>query len=258
MLKFAAMAVSLCRQDLHERFAGAMLGSLWVFIWPLVQLLIYIIIFGRLMGARLGMSGDAYAYGFYIASGLLCWTCFANSLSRCSRSLIDKQHIIRKVKVNLASFPAAACLGELLPFAVGFCLLFIAALITGWRPEAYWLVLALLSLYGQIVMAFGLGLFFACIAVFARDVSEAVGIALQIAFWFTPIVYLPTILPIWLQKIIWLNPMADFTQIFQQCFILGGAANWLELGYALSLAHFSLLFGLWTLKRWRKDILDVL
>lgn len=258
MLKFFKLAIALSRQDLGERFAGSMLGGMWVFIWPLVQLSIYIIIFGRLMGARLGMRGDVYAYGFYIAAGLLCWTAFANSLNRSARSFVERRHIISKVPVNLAVFPGAMCLVELLPFAAGFCLLLGADLLTGWRPRPGAFCLLILGLYIQASLSFGMGLFFACVAVFMRDMAEICAIGLQVAFWFTPVVYLPSILPDWLRQLLWLNPMTAVTSLFQQFFVLGGEPDLGALAYALALSQLALGLGLWSLRRWRMEILDAI
>lgn len=256
-MKFLSLALSLCWQDLQERFAGSVLGTLWIFIWPLIQLFIYIVIFGRLMGSRLGGSDSAYSYGFYIAAGLLSWTLFASSLNRCSRSLVDKRNIIRKVKVELAVFPAAVCLAELIPFVAGFLLLFSADILSGWKPSIGRLALLLLALYCQIVLAYGLGLFFACLAVFAHDVCEAVAVTLQMGFWFTPIVYMPSILPEWLANLLWINPMASIVSLYQQCFVLGGTPPWHGFIYSLLIAHACLGLGFWALVSWRKEILDV-
>lgn len=258
MLNFLRLAARICIEDLHTRFAGSVLGSFWVFIWPIVQLFIYIIIFGKIMGARLGMSGNVHAYGLYIAAGLLSWTCFAASLNRACRSFVDKRGIIAKVQVNLAVFAAAACLGELIPFAAGFCLLCLADLLTGWQPQWRWLLLLPVAIYAQTILACGLGLFFACFAVFWRDVCEACAITLQMAFWFTPIVYLPSILPAWLAQILWINPMTSIVQIFQQCFVLGGNIHWLPILYSLLFAHASLALGLISLRHFRKDLRDAL
>ncbi len=258
MLNFLSLAAFLCWQDIQERFAGSVLGAMWVFIWPIIQLFIYLIIFGKLMGARLGMSSNVLAYGFYIASGLVCWTCFANSLGKISRCLVDKRDIIRKAPTNLALFPTAVCLGELLPFAAGFILLFAADLCAGWHPDFGWICLTAVGLYTLIVLAYGLGLFFACLAVFWRDICEICAICLQMAFWFTPIVYLRSILPDWLQNLVWINPMTAVTAIYQQCFVLGGAPAWPQILYSLLFAHASLALGLWTLRHWQKDIRDAL
>lgn len=256
MLNFLRLATRLCLEDLRNRFAGSILGSVWVFIWPIIQLFIYIIIFGKIMGARLGMSANVYAYGLYIAAGLLSWTCFAASLSRACRSFVDKRGIIAKVSVNLALFPAAACLGELIPFAAGFILLFLADLLTGWQPQPRWLPLLPVAIYTQTILAYGLGLFFACFAVFWRDVCEVCAIGLQMAFWFTPIVYLPSILPQWLAQILWINPMTPIAQVFQQCFVLNGEIHWFPILYSLLFAHASLAAGLLCLRHFRKDLRD--
>lgn len=258
MLNFIKLAWRLCLQDLQNRFAGSVLGSVWVFIWPIVQLFIYIIIFGRIMGARLGMVNNIYAYGFYIAAGLLSWTAFANSLNRACRSLPEKRGIISKVHVNLAVFPAAACLGELIPFAAGFLLLFGVDLCSGWLPQTHWLALVLLAIYVQILLAYGLGLIFACFAVFWRDICEVCAISLQMAFWFTPIVYLPSILPHWLAQILWLNPMTPIVQIFQQCFVLGGDVHWLPFLYSLAFAHIAAAIGIYSLHHFHKDLRDAI
>lgn len=252
------LALSLCRHDLAERFAGSLLGSLWVLVWPLVQLFIYIVIFGKLMGARLGLSGQVYSYGLYVAAGLLSWTCFSGTLQRTARVFVDKRKIIGKVAVDLRVFPLAICLGELLPFAAGFILLLTADLISGWRPDPALLGRMLLALYCQQVLACGLGLFFACCAVFARDVVEAVAIALQMAFWFTPIVYLPSILPEWLASLLWINPMCAAVETFQKFFVTGGEPASLQLLWLFCAAHASMFLGLFVLRRWQKDIRDVI
>lgn len=250
--------VAICYQDLQERFGGSLLGSLWVFIWPVIQLFIYMVIFGKLMSARLGMNDHAYSYGFYIAAGLLSWTCFSNSLGRCSRCLIEKSGIIRKVRVDLPLLPAAVCAYECLSFGAGFILITVADIFTGWTPSLASLALLIGAFYTQTVLAFGLGSFFACATVFIRDTSEAVGICLQMMFWFTPIVYLPVILPDWLANILWINPMTTVTGIFQHCFVETPLPTVPTMLYALVISHCALGLGLWTLHSWRKDMLDVL
>lgn len=260
MLNFISLAWAICKQDWQERFAGSMLGALWIFIWPLVQLAMYLLIFGKLMGARLGAShvSGTWAYGLYIASGLICWTCFANALTRGARSFTDKRGIIVKVKVNLAIFPAAACLGELIPFAAGLCLLIPLAFLTGWRPDIIWLSLAILAICLILMLSFGLGLLFACFAAFARDINEAVPLALQLAFWFTPIVYTMSILPGWLAGLLWINPMTGITGIFQQCFTLGGDPHWGAIVWSAVASLGSLALGLSAWRHFNKDIRDAL
>ncbi|MCR5814044.1 MAG: ABC transporter permease [Desulfovibrio sp.] len=256
----ATLALALCRQDLKARFAGALLGSLWVLIWPLVQLFIYIVVFGKFMGARLTAVQDQamFSYGLYVAAGLLAWTCFANTLQRTSRIFVDKRQIIGKVPVDLKVFPLSICLQELLPLAAGYLLLIIACCILGWQPSPSLLFCSLLALTAQQLLAMGLGLFFAVLCAFIRDTQEAVAVALQMAFWFTPIVYHPSILPDWVQKALLVNPMTHVCQVLQQCFVLGGSVSLAGMGYVCLCALIACALGLWTLKSKESGVRDVL
>ena len=65
----ASFIIEITKRDFKERFAGSVLGVLWVIIWPLVNLFIYIVIFGKLMGARLPGTSDVNAYGIYLYFG---------------------------------------------------------------------------------------------------------------------------------------------------------------------------------------------
>lgn len=258
MRQFFRLALSLCVQDLQERFAGSLLGSLWVFIWPLMQLFIYIVIFGKLMGARLGGNAQIYSYGMYVAAGLLSWTCFSGTLQRTAKIFVDKRQIITKVWVDLRVFPLFICMVELLPFAAATVLLFIVDLFSGWTPSIGLLFCLLFALYCQQLLATGLGLFFACFAIFARDVTEAVAIALQMAFWFTPIVYMPSILPEWLATALNINPMTHIVGIFQQTFVFDNSVSWESMVYLAVISHIALALGLYTLRHLQKDIRDAL
>lgn len=210
------------------------------------------------MGARLGMEGHSQSYGIYVASGLLAWTCFANTLQGCAHVFRNKRNIIGKVNVDLRIFPLAVCLGELIPFFAGLALMCLADLFFAWSPSPGLFILLFLAFWCQQALAVGLGAFFGCCAVFARDVLEIVAIGLQIGFWFTPIVYLPSILPDWLCPFIWINPMTCVTEIFQQCFVFGNYPPWKHTLYLLLISHMALCLGIFALHKWQKDIRDVL
>lgn len=254
------LALALCRQDLKARYAGALLGSLWVLIWPLVQLFIYIVIFGKFMGARLTVVQDQAiaSYGLYVAAGLLAWTCFANTLQRTSRFLLEKRQIISKVPVDLRVFPLSICLQELLPLGAGYLLLLAACLFFGQSPKLWLLLLSVLALLAQQMLAMGLGLFFAVLAAFIHDTQEAVAVALQMAFWFTPIVYHPSILPNWVQTALNVNPMTHACQILQECFVFGGTVSPWALGYLGLCALLAMALGLLTLKAKESGVRDVI
>lgn len=258
MWRKVLFALELTRQDYMERFGGSALGSLWVFIWPLVQLFIYLIIFGKFMGGRLPGNSAIYAYGIYLASGLIAWTSFANTLTRTSRMFIDKRHIITKVRIHLLVFPLFICLSETVPFLFSVFALSLVAIASGWGPGLGDIALICFVYYVIQVFAASMGLICAIFTIFLKDLSEVVSISIQLWFWFTPIVYVKEILPAWAQGYLALNPVAHLIGAMREVYGYGNGLDWQGLLLVASAAHALLGLSLFLQKRLERDIRDFL
>lgn len=257
MIDFSYTA-ELTRQDLKEKFAGSALGMLWMFLWPLVQLFIYVVIFGKIMGGRLPGNSQVYAYGIYAACGLIPWTCFATTLTRTSRVFIDRKNIISKIPTSLGSFPLYICISESIPYFFSLAVLFIVAVMTDINLNYLYVPSILVIFYVQQVLAFSLGLFCATLSVFFRDISEMVNIAIQLWFWFTPIVYTTSILPDFAKTMVAFNPMYAIVESMHNIFVFNTAPPWKELLVVTVAAHLGLLLSLWLLKKLERDVRDFL
>lgn len=245
-------------RDFTEKFAGSVLGSLWNFVWPLVQLFIYIVIFGKFMGGRLPGNSEVYSYGIYVAAGLIPWTSFTNTISRSSRVFLDKKHIISKVRVSLPSLPLFICLSEVITFCITMSFLFAVVLITGPKLSAPFVLMLFFLYYLQQILALGLGMFCAVFTIFVRDFNEIVNIVLQLAFWFTPIVYIPAILPDLARKLLVLNPAYPFIESYHQIFVFHESLPIGALMVLAVLAH-AIFFGAYLMLHFlEKDIRDFL
>ena len=100
-----SLIFELAKRDFIERYSGSALGFVWSFIYPLINILIYMIIFGNLMGARLPGMSSVWGYGVYLISGLVPWMAFANTVTRSSTVFLDKKNIISKIHVDLPTLP---------------------------------------------------------------------------------------------------------------------------------------------------------
>uniref|UniRef100_A0A832A6E6 Transport permease protein n=1 Tax=Desulfacinum infernum TaxID=35837 RepID=A0A832A6E6_9BACT len=251
------LILELTKRDFTERFAGSTLGGLWAFIWPLVNLMVYMVIFSRIMGARLPGQSNVYAYGVYLSAGLLPWMAFSGTFGRSAGIFVEKKQIISKLQVSLPSLLLYVSLAESVTFLIsmGFFFGFLAA--TGWTFTRHLLLVPFIYLTQQ-VLAFGLGLLCASLVVFVRDLKEVVGVLLQLWFWFTPIVYVKDIVPGWLQKAMVFNPayiLADSYQkifAYQQVPILG------PLIVVTLAAHGITAAAYWIFRTLEKDIRDFL
>ncbi|MBF0103265.1 MAG: ABC transporter permease [Desulfobacterales bacterium] len=249
------LILELTKRDFSERFAGSVLGSLWAFIWPIVQLLIYIVIFGQIMGSRLPGSSNIYSYSIYVSAGLITWTAFANTISRCTSIFLDKKHIISKINLSLPDLLLYIILSESITFLITIGFFFVFLLITEY-PLDQQLILFPFIYYLQQLFAFGFGLLAASLTVFLRDLKEIVGIILQFWFWFTPIVYVRDILPESVKKILVYNPACIIIEAYQDIFVFHRIPDMNALMILSILTHLLICFSYYVFQKLEKDIRD--
>lgn len=192
------------RQALTESSRGSSLGVLWLLFEPLAFIMIFTLVFSKVMSARLVGFDNPFAYSIYLVAGLLSWNLFSGTLIRLVDVYRSKGHYIRKVPMPLHVLPLFAPLTELIIFSIAFGLYFLFLLGIGHLPGAGWWVvpIALMVLLG---FAAALGSLLGVLNVFLPDVKQTVMILLQFGFWMTPIVYTPDILPQWARPLLWLN-----------------------------------------------------
>ncbi len=253
--KSVGLILELAKRDLTERYSGATLGVIWNFIYPLVSIVIYVVIFSSIMGARLPGSSSVYSYGIYLVAGIIPWTAFANTISRMSSVYLEKKHIITKIHVDLRTFPAFIVVSETITFAVTMGIFFAFLLATG--SEITYLIAFLPLIYLiQQLFAYSIGFFVGIFVVFLRDVKEMVAVIIQFWFWFTPIVYVYEILPEFTQQILIYNPALAFISGYQDIFVFQRVPGLSYLGLVFILSICLLLVANFIFTRLEKDIRD--
>src|SRR6476469_5173390 len=110
----------LAWRDLSVRYKQTVIGVLWALIRPLLTVLVFTIIFGRI--ARLPSVGAA-PYAVMVFVGMLPWTFFATSLTEASNSLISNANLISKVYFPRLIVPGATFAVALVDFLISFCIL---------------------------------------------------------------------------------------------------------------------------------------
>ncbi len=252
-----ALILELTKRDFSERFAGSILGASWAIISPLVNLSIYIIVFGKIMGARLPGTADMHSYGVYVAVGLIPWACFANVVGRSASIFLDKKHIISKVNTAMPAFIIYIALSESITFLISLALLCCFLVFTGYTFHSAMLYVPLLFALQQI-MAMGIGLFLASLTVFFRDVREMTGVLLQVWFWGTPIVYLIGILPEIFKGLVRFNPLFIIIDSYHRIFVFNKGLAFDSLAALSLVALVTCCFSYIVFRFLEKDIRDFL
>lgn len=212
-------------REFRARYVHSLLGGLWAIVHPLALILIYTVVFGSLMHARLPGHDDPLAYSLYLCAGLFPWLYFGELLQRCQTVFLDHAPLVKKVSFPRISLPVILLLSSTLNFAITFALFLGFLVITGRFPG--WPMLAFLPLLAlQQAFALGLGICLGTLNVFFRDVAQAVAVVLQFWFWLTPIIYTVAVLPESAERLVRLNPLYGPIRAYQQIVLVGEWPSW--------------------------------
>lgn len=248
----------LTRQDLVDRYTGSILGAAWTFIMPLVNILIFTLIFSKIMGMKLSSLGvdlGQYSYSVYLVIGVLAWNLFAGTLTRVTHVFHDKAPIIGKVNVSLFFLPLYILMSELAIYLIStaFFLGFLFAI--GFEFTLHWLWWPVIILIQQL-LAYAIGIILATLSVFIHDIKQFVGVLTQLWFWMTPIVYVVDILPQNWKPLFLTNPFYHIVSALRDAMMLQETPPLAPLIGILVVAGLLLCFGLWLGNRLERDIRD--
>lgn len=210
----------LAWRDVKVRYKQTLLGVVWVVLQPLVTVVIFTLIFGKLLKVP---SGDL-PYPLFVLAALLPWNYFASTLNRCSTSLLGNANLITKVYFPRLVIPLSAALSGLVDFCVAFLtLLGLIAYFGIWPGIAILLLPAFMCV--AFFTAFGFGLWLSALNVRFRDVNYLIPFLLQIWMYATPIIYGSSLIPERFRWVLALNPMTCVVEGFRWALFGGHSPN---------------------------------
>ena len=245
------------QRELRARYLGSQFGLAWAVIHPFALILLYTLVFSNLMRPTLAGHDAPIAYSVYLCAGLLTWTVFSELLGRSVGIFVNNANLLKKVSFPKLTLPLIAILSSLLHYAIIMALFMAFLVLAGYFPG--WVVFAAAPVI-LILVAFtvGLGLLAGTINVFYRDIEQFTALVLQFWFWFTPIVYVRSILPDWLSALLGWNPVLPMVAAMQSIFLDARAPDWSTLVYPLTLAGLLLVLGWLAYRRLGGEIVDEL
>lgn len=255
--KYRYFIFSSIRNELISRFVRSKVGSLWVIINPLSQVLIYALILSNVLAAKLPGIESQYAYAVYLMAGLLVWTLFNEIVSRCLNLFIEQGNLMKKISFPRITLPA---------IVVGSCLfnhffLFIAMLgiftLLGHQFNLAMLWLIPLT-FITALLAISLGLILGVLNVFLRDTCQVVTIFLQMLFWFTPIIYPVSIIPEVYRHWLNFNPLYPLTNAYQQIIVYGNNPQWESVTLIAIIGFLLSILSLFIFRKASAEMVDVL
>jgi ABC-type polysaccharide/polyol phosphate export permease len=199
----------LARKDFQVRYKRASFGLVWAVLLPLIQALVFVVIFSRI--GR--FNHTPFNYPAYVLAGTLSWAYFNSTAFSAVTSIVDGATLTDKVWFPRSILVMVPAFSNLFGLITSMIILIIAMPIV--HAHMTWhlvfIVPAMLLLF-CFVLAFGL--ITSALHVYFRDVKFIVQAGLVVFFYLTPIVYPATALHSigpWLA----VNPMTGIVGLFQ-------------------------------------------
>jgi len=234
--RYRELFLILAWRDIAVRYKQTVIGVAWAVIRPLLTMVVFTIIFGRL--AKLPSNGDA-PYALLVFAGMLPWQFFSSALSSCSESLIENSNLLTKVYFPRLIVPTAAVITSFVDALISSVILVVLMLWFQWWPT--WRLLTL-PLWAAVAFAasMGAGLCLASLNVQYRDFRYVVPFLVQFGLYVSPVGFSSSIVPAKWQLLYALNPMVGVIEGFRWA-IIGEGAGIQPLAFVLSLAVTALL-----------------
>jgi len=184
LYQYRALLWSLSIRELRARYRASVLGFLWTFLNPTLNMLIYVVVFGVLMQQR----QEVPQYPYFMFCGLLPWIYFSTSVMGGTTSVSDRKDLLTKVRFPAQVLPATVVLTNLVNYLLSLPLLLLMA--AAYRHWPTWhLVFFIPLLAVQTLFTLALTYLLSALNVAFRDLQHIVVNLVQMAFFATPVLW---------------------------------------------------------------------
>lgn len=242
----------LTLRDLKVRYKQTLMGIAWVWIQPLLTMIILTLVFSRFVR----MDTGGIPYPLFALSGLLLWLFFANAVTNSTLSLINNANLITKVYFPRMFIPAASVAAGLVDLAIASLLLIALTIYYGvnltWNALALPFFVVLMAL-----LALAVGLFSSALTVKYRDLRHALPFVIQLWMFASPVIYPAAIVPTEWRLLVLLNPVAGILEGFRAA-LLGGSFDRLHIVLAGVTTIGLLLTSIYAFRKAEDSFADVI
>ena len=240
-------------RDILVRYKQTIIGIAWSIIRPLLSMVVFTVIFGRV--AKLPSEGAA-PYPIMVFSALLPWQYFANSMQNSSESLIRAQQMVSKIYFPRLILPTSAVLVSAVDFLISFVLLCVLMVVYRFMPSPYIVLLPVFFLTATLT-ALGIGFWFSAVGVRYRDFKHIMPFIVQFGMYVSPVGFSSSVIPAKWRLVYSLNPMVGVIDGFRWC-IQGTEASLYPPAFVISIISSLIVFyiGLWYFRKTEKTFAD--
>ncbi len=257
--QYRDLLYQMALRDISARYRQSMIGIGWAVIRPIMTMLVFTFVFGRV--AKLGPDGIPYALFSFAA--IIPWSLFAHCLGQSSQSLVASSSLITKVYFPRLLLPLNAIAVGLVDFFIQVIVFLVLAfgfyLSGSFLPVLDWrLMLLPIFVLLCVLSGLGIGLWLTALNVKYRDVTHAVPFLTQIWMWMSPVAYPASVVPEQWRWLYGLNPMCGVIEAFRWIVLGMDSPSWSLISISSLMVLAMLVGGLIYFSKTERHFADII
>jgi lipopolysaccharide transport system permease protein len=252
-----ALVAQLVSRDFRTRYVGSSAGWLWGVVHPVVQLLIWIMVFKYWFGVTLSADEVTTNYPLFLFCGILPWWLFQETVTRSAGALVEQSNLITRTVFPSEVVPVSIFLSSMIHhlIAVGLAILTVALWLKTFSP-----MIVLLPVYMLFVglFAVGVGWIASSLHVYLRDTAQALGVIVNLWFWITPIMISEDRIKGPLHALVRWNPMSWLVNAYRHRLLSSQWPDWRELAVIAAYSISVFVLGGLFFRHLKRGFADVL
>ncbi|GAA1301745.1 ABC transporter permease [Streptomyces sanglieri] len=219
--------MAFSRAKLTAQYSQAKLGQLWQVATPLLNALVYYLIFGLILGTRKGMTQEVFIP--FLVTGVFVFTFTQSSVMAGVRAISGNLGLVRALHFPRASLPISFSLQQLQQLLFSMIVLAAVAIAFGSYPSLSWLLIVP-ALVMQFVFNTGLALIMARLGSKTPDLAQLMPFVMRTWMYASGVMFsIPVMLkdkPDWIANVLQYNPAAIYMDLVRFALIDGyGSGN---------------------------------
>ena len=216
------------KREILDKYKGNLTGITWVFIQPIIILLIYTLVFEKIFNTKFP---EAENIGFivYLAIGFWPWTAFSEAVLKSITVIVDKKDLIGKVKMDFKISVYATVTANFMLNIIGYIIVLVVLIASGKEFNYSALPLLIFPILQLYFFALALGLILSSIQIFIKDTLNLITTLMTLWFFMTPIIYSISMMPDYLKNIIKINPIYTPISFIHTSLLTNKPLPWIDM-----------------------------
>lgn len=236
--KYQPLLKELVARDIKIKYRNSILGVFWTLLNPLCMMIVLSVVFSNMF------KFDMEYFPVYVLSGQLIFNFFSESTTNAMYAITANASLIKKIYVPKYLFVVSRIASSTINLLASFTALICVMLVL--RVDLHYTVfLSIIPLFFIVLFSLGIGLILAAVTVKFRDIMHLYSVFTTALMYLTPVIYPMSLLPEWLKKIVYANPISNILIMFRDVMMYNTIPSAASILTAIIECGIALILGVW-------------